>query len=150
MVAETEGKNLFNNVGIMGRFAQNPELRHTRTGVPIVSFTLAVDRDRKDRETGERETDWIDCIAWRSTAEFISRYFAKGQMALVQGRLQVRKWQDDAGHGRRTTEVVVDEIYFADAPRKAEGVTQRHPDDYAALPDDYPIPAWGMAQQAPR
>lgn len=107
---------MYNRVGIMGRLAQAPEVRRTQGGATMVTFTLAVDRDYKSQSSGERETDWIDCVAWRKTGEFVSRYFTKGRMALVEGRLQVRKWKDNNGNQRRTTEVVVDEIYFADSP----------------------------------
>lgn len=106
---------MYNRVGIMGRLAQDPEYKIMPSGVGMCRFTLAVDRDYR-AQTGERETDWIDCVAWRKTGEFVSRYFTKGRMALVDGRLQVRKWTDTNGNPRRSTEVVVDEIYFADSP----------------------------------
>ena len=107
---------MYNRVGIMGRFAQAPELRYAQNGAAMVTFTLAVDRDYKDKDSGERTTDWIDCIAWRKTGEFVHRYFTKGRMALVEGRIQVRNWTDKDGNKRKSTEVVVDEIYFADSP----------------------------------
>lgn len=107
---------MYNRVGIMGRFAQDPELRHTQSGAAMVTFTLAVDRDYKDKDSGERTTDWIDCIAWRKTGEFVKQYFTKGRMALVEGRIQVRHWTDKDGNKRKSTEVAVDEIYFADSP----------------------------------
>ena len=110
---------MFNHVGIMGRFAQAPELKHTQNGSPVTSFTLAADRDFKN-ESGSRDTDWIDCVAWRGTAEFIAKHFQKGQSILVSGRLQTRGWTDKDGSKRRSTEVLVESAYFAGAsPRSA-------------------------------
>lgn len=108
---------MFNHVGIMGRLAQNPELRRTQSGTAVASFTLAVERDAKSKATDERVTDWVDCVAWRGTAEFIARNFCKGQSVLVSGRLQTRDWIDADGKKRRSVEVLVDEVYFA-GPRK--------------------------------
>ena len=85
---------MLNHIVIMGRLARDPELRHTQSGTPVATFRLAVDRDFKDKNTGERATDWIDVVAWRGTGEFVSRYFAKGRMAVVEGRLQMRDWTD--------------------------------------------------------
>ena len=93
---------MLNHIVIMGRLARDPELRHTQTGTPVASFTLAVDRDFKDKNTGERQTDWIDVVAWRGTGEFVSRYFSKGRMAVVEGRLQIRDWTDKEGNKRRS------------------------------------------------
>ena len=121
---------MYNRVGIMGRLAQDPEMRRMQGGAPMVTFTLAVDRDFKDKNTGERMTDWIDCVAWRRTGEFVQQYFRKGRMALVEGRLQVRDWVDRDGHKRRSTEVLVDEIYFCGDPPKRE----EHRSGYAAAP----------------
>ena len=89
---------MLNHIVIMGRLARDPELRRTQSGVPVVSFRLAVDRDFKDKNTGERGTDWIDVVAWRATGEFVSRYFTKGRMALVEGRLLMRDWTDMEGN----------------------------------------------------
>ena len=111
---------MLNRITIMGRFAKDPELRHTQTGTPVVSFRLAVDRDFKDKNTGERPTDWIDVVAWKSTAEFISRNFTKGRMAVVDGRLQVRDWTDKDGNKRTIAEVVADSIYFGDSKKTGE------------------------------
>lgn len=110
-----------NKVVIMGRLARDPELRRTGNGTAVASFTLAVDRDFKDKSSGERATDWIDCVAWRQTGEFVSRYFSKGRMAVVEGRLQIRDWTDQNGNKRRTTEVVADNIYFGDSKATAPG-----------------------------
>lgn len=101
---------MLNSVNIMGRLTADPELRRTASGIACVSFTLAVDRNYKS--DGERETDFINCVAWRSTAEFISKYFAKGRMAIVNGRLHVRKWTDKNGNNRYLTDVVAENVYF--------------------------------------
>lgn len=106
---------MLNRIIIMGRLGKDPELRRTQQGTPVASFSLAVDRDFKDKGTGERVTDWIDVVAWRSTAEFVSKYFAKGRMAVVEGRLQMRDWTDREGNKRRSAEVVVDNVYFGDS-----------------------------------
>ena len=105
----------------MGRLARDPELRRTQSGVPVASFRLAVDRDFKDKNTGERGTDWIDVVAWRATGEFVSRYFTKGRMAVVEGRLQMRDWTDKEGNKRTTAEVVADNVYFGDSRRDGDG-----------------------------
>ncbi len=112
---------MLNHIVIMGRLARDPELRHTQTGTPVASFTLAVDRDFKDKNTGERATDWIDVVAWRGTGEFVSRYFSKGRMAVVDGRLQIREWTDKEGNKRRSAEVVADNVYFGDSKRDGDG-----------------------------
>jgi len=112
---------MLNKIFIMGRLARDPELRRTQTGTPVASFTLAVDRDFKDKTTGERATDWIDVVAWRGTAEFVSRYFTKGRMAVVEGRLQIRDWTDKEGGKRRSAEVVADQVYFGDSKRDGDG-----------------------------
>lgn len=106
-----------NKAFIMGRLGADPELRHTLSGTAVANFRLAVDRDFKDRDTGERGTDWIDVVAWRQTAEFVARYFTKGRMAVVEGRLQVRGWTDKDGNKRSTTEVVADSVYFGDSKK---------------------------------
>ncbi len=112
---------MLNKIFLMGRLARDPELRRTQTGTPVASFRLAVDRDFKDRNTGERATDWIDVVAWRQTAEFVSRYFTKGRMAVVEGRLQIRDWTDKDGNKRTTAEVVADQVYFGDSKRDGDG-----------------------------
>ena len=111
---------MLNRIILMGRLTRDPELRHTQTGTPVASFSLAVDRDFKDRNTGEKTTDFIDIVAWRQTAEFVSRYFTKGRMAVVEGRLQLRDWTDRDGNKRRSAEVVADNVYFGDSKRDAE------------------------------
>lgn len=111
---------MLNHIVIMGRLARDPELRHTQSGTPVATFRLAVDRDFKDKNTGERQTDWIDVVAWRGTGEFVSRYFAKGRMAVVEGRLQMREWTDKEGNKRTTAEVVADSVYFGDSKRDGD------------------------------
>ena len=112
---------MLNHIVIMGRLARDPELRHTQSGTPVATFRLAVDRDFKDKNTGERQTDWIDVVAWRGTGEFVSRYFSRGRMAVVEGRLQMREWTDKEGNRRTTAEVVADSVYFGDSKRDGDG-----------------------------
>lgn len=112
---------MLNRIVLMGRLTRDPELRHTQTGTPVASFSLAVDRDFKDKSTGEKATDFIDIVAWRSTAEFVSRFFTKGRMAVVEGRLQIRDWTDKDGGKRRSAEVVADSVYFGDSKRDGDG-----------------------------
>ena len=112
---------MLNHIVIMGRLTRNPELRHTQSGTAVSSFALAVDRDFKDKQTGERATDFIDVVAWRTTGEFVSKYFSKGRMAVVEGRLQIRDWTDKEGNKRRSAEVVADNVYFGDSRRDGDG-----------------------------
>ena len=111
---------MLNKIFIMGRLTRDPELRRTQSGTAVTSFSLAVDRDYKS-QSGEKETDFIDVVAWRSTAEFVSKYFTKGRMAVVSGRLQIRNWTDKEGNKRRSAEVVADNVYFGDSKRDAAG-----------------------------
>ena len=112
---------MLNHIVIMGRLTRDPELRRTGSGIAVASFTLAVDRDFGGRDGGERETDFIDCVAWRQTGEFVSKYFTKGRMAVVSGRLQIRSWTDKDGNKRRSAEVVADNVYFGDSKRDGDG-----------------------------
>ena len=112
---------MLNHITIMGRLVRDPELRRTGSGVAVASFTVAVDRDFGGRDGGEKETDFIDCVAWRQTGEFVSKYFTKGRMIVVSGRLQIRSWTDKDGNKRRTAEVVADNCYFGDSKRDGEG-----------------------------
>ena len=109
---------MLNHITIMGRLTRDPELRYTQSQTPVASFSLAVDRDFGSRDGGEKQTDFIDCVAWRSTAEFVSKYFQKGSMAVVSGRLQIRDWTDREGGKRRSAEVVIDNIYFGESRRR--------------------------------
>ena len=111
---------MLNHITIMGRLTRDPELRRTGSGIAVASFTLAVDRDFSPRDGGERETDFIDCVAWRQTGEFVSKYFTKGRMAVVSGRLQIRSWTDKDGNKRRSAEVVADNVYFGDSKRDGD------------------------------
>ena len=108
---------MLNHITIMGRLTRDPELRRTGSGIAVASFTVAVDRDFGGRDGGERETDFIDCVAWRQTGEFVSKYFTKGRMIVVSGRLQIRSWTDKDGNKRRTAEVEADNCYFGDSKR---------------------------------
>ena len=112
---------MLNHITIMGRLTRDPELRRTGSGIAVASFTVAVDRDFGGRDGGERETDFIDCVAWRQTGEFVSKYFTKGSMIVVSGRLQIRNWNDKDGNKRRTAEVVADNVYFGESRRNSEG-----------------------------
>ena len=106
---------------IMGRLTRDPELRRTGSGVAVTSFTIAVDRDYNPKDGGEKEVDFIDCVAWRQTGEFVSKYFQKGRMAIVSGRLQIRTWTDKDGNKRRNAEVVADSVYFGDSKKSEQG-----------------------------
>ena len=108
---------MLNHITIMGRLVRDPELRRTGSGIAVASFTVAVDRDFGGKDGGEKETDFIDCVAWRQTGEFVSKYFTKGRMIVVSGRLQIRSWTDKDGNKRRTAEVVADNVYFGDSKR---------------------------------
>lgn len=110
---------MLNRVTVMGRLSRDPELRHTQSGIAVLSFSLAVDRDFKDKQTGERATDWINCVAWRNTANFIAGHFSKGRMIALSGRLQSREYTDRDGNKRYTTEILVDSAYFADSKRES-------------------------------
>ena len=106
---------MLNKIILMGRLGRDPEVRYTQSGTPVASFSLAVDRDFVDQATGRRPTDWIEVAAWNAKAKFVQQCFRKGQLAVVEGRLQIRDWTDKEGAKRRTAEVVADQIYFAGA-----------------------------------
>ena len=112
---------MLNHIVIMGRLVKDPELRYTQSQVPVASFTVAVDRDFGGRDGAERQTDFVDCVAWRQTGEFVSKYFQKGRMIVVSGRLQSRKWQDRAGDNRTNWEIQADNVYFGDSKRESDG-----------------------------
>ena len=111
---------MLNRIIIMGRMVADPELRTTPGGVTVATVRLAVDRDFRNKQTGERETDFINVVAWRQTAEFVSRYFAKGRMAVVEGRLQIRPYTDRDGNKRTAAEVVAENVYFGDSRRDGD------------------------------
>lgn len=110
---------MLNHITIMGRLTRDPELRRTGSGIAVTSFTVAVDRDLK-KSSGETETDFIDCVAWRQTGEFVAKYFAKDRMAVVSGKLQIRGWTDKNGNKRRTAEVIADNVYFGDSKKESQ------------------------------
>lgn len=112
---------MLNQITIAGRLTRDPELRHTANGTAVASFALAVDRDYTSKDGGERETDFVDIVAWRGTAEFVSKYFTKGQLAIVAGRLQIRPWTDANGNKRRSTEVVAEHVYFGGSKKENGG-----------------------------
>ena len=112
---------MLNHITIMGRLTRDPELRRTGSGIAVASFTVAGDRDFGGRDGGEKEPDFIDCVAWRQTGEFVSKYFTKGSMIVVSGRLQIRSWNDKEGNKRRTAEVVADNVYFGESKRSNDG-----------------------------
>jgi single-strand DNA-binding protein len=126
---------MLNHITIMGRLTRDPELRRTGSGVAVASFTLAVDRDYKP-DGGERECDFIDCVAWRQSGEFVSKYFSKGRMAVVDGRLQIRSWTDKDGNKRRSAEVVADNVYFGDSKKEQTTGGYAPGSDFAPIEDD--------------
>ena len=130
---------MLNHITIMGRLTRDPELRRTGSGIAVASFTVAVDRDFGGRDGGERETDFIDCVAWRQTGEFVSKYFTKGSMIVVSGRLQIRSWTDKDGNKRRTAEVVADNCYFGESKRDRDNGGSYGGNTYSA-----PAPASGF------
>ena len=109
---------MLNKILLMGRLTRDPELRHTQSGTAVASFSLAVDRNVKSKDSGEKQTDFIDCVAWRSTGEYAAKYFSKGRMAIVEGSLQLRDWTDKQGNKRRSAEVLVASMYFGDSKPK--------------------------------
>lgn len=132
---------MLNRIVLMGRLTRDPELRHTQAGTPVASFSLAVERDFKDKATGEKTADFIDIVAWRQTAEFVSLFFTKGRMAVVEGRLQLRDWTDKDGNKRRSAEVVADNLYFGDSRRDNGG----EGGSYTGGNSGYSAPAGGYA-----
>lgn len=132
---------MLNRVVLMGRLTRDPELRRTQSGTAVASFSLAVERDFKDKNSGDKITDFLDVVAWRTTAEFISRYFSKGRMMVVEGRLQTRKWEDRDGNKRTSVEVIADNCYFGDSKRDDAGGAapygQGGYNDYSAPSDGY-------------
>lgn len=125
---------MLNRIVIMGRLTRDPELRYTTSRVPVCSFSIACDRDYKP-ENGERETDFVDVVAWRNIGEFVSKYFKKGRMVVVEGRLQLREWTDNEGNKRRTAEVVADNVYFGDSKTEDKN-TAGNSDDFK-LPEGF-------------
>lgn len=134
---------MLNRIIIMGRLVRDPELRTTQSGTSVASFTLAVDRDFKAKDSGEKETDFIDVVVWRGTAEFVCKYFAKGRMAIAEGRLQIREWKDKDGNNRRTAEIVAENVDFGDSKPSEGGNAQSSAPAYG-----YGAPAGGFSEVA--
>lgn len=130
---------MLNHIVVMGRLTRDPELRKTASGVSVTSFTVAVDRDFS--QDGQKETDFIDVVAWRNTAEFAAKYFAKGRMAVVSGRLQIRNWDDKEGNKRRTAEILAENIYFGDSKKEDDGGSASAPTQAGSF-----TPNFGSAQ----
>ena len=131
-----------NQIVLMGRLTRDPELRYTQNNTPVASFSLAVDRRFSSKDGGERQTDFIDIVAWQQTGEFVSKYFTKGQMALVSGRLQIRDWTDRDGNKRRSAEVVADNVYFTESKKSREaalGGRAEPRDDYGGASYSTPV-----------
>lgn len=134
---------MLNHITVMGRLTRDPELRRTASGVAVASFTIAVDRDFADKQSGEKKTDFLDCVAWRQTGEFVSKYFTKGRMIVVDGRLEIRDWTDKEGNKRRSAEINVSNAYFGDSKREESNGQSAAPayptapaQDFALLDDD--------------
>lgn len=129
---------MLNHITIMGRLTRDPELKMTPDGTSVTRFSLAVERDFKDKETGERAVDFIECVAWRQTAEFVSRFFTKGSLTAVSGRLQIREYTDKDNNKRRAAEVVAENIYFGESKgnRGAENGDSDQNESYTISSDD--------------
>jgi len=132
---------MLNRITIMGRLVKDPELRRTQSGTSVCSFTVAVDRDFQSKDNAERQTDFIDVVAWRQTAEFICKYFGKGRMIVVDGSLQSRKWQDKNGQNRTSWEVMANNVYFGDSKRDGQG--GEYAPAFGSGADSYTAPAAG-------
>ena len=132
---------MLNHIVLMGRLTRDPELRYTGSNIPVASFTVAVDRDFGKGE--ERATDFINVVAWRQTGEFVSKYFTKGSMIVVSGRLQIRSWNDKEGNKRRTAEVVADNVYFGESKRNSEGGNAYGGNTYGGNSYNAPAPSYG-------
>lgn len=134
---------MLNKAILMGRLTRDPELRYTNSNTPVVTFSIAVDRNYSDNN-GERQTDFIDIVAWRKTAEFVSQWFTKGQMIVVVGSIQSRRWQDKNGNNRTSIEVVADEVQFGDSKKTREGGTQQRRNNYQPYADPAPAQSYDM------
>ena len=137
---------MLNQIVIMGRLTRDPELRYTQSQIPVCSFRIACDRDfSKSKDSNERDTDFIDVMAWRSTAEFVRNYFTRGRMAVVKGRLQMREWTDKEGTKRVSAEIVADGVYFGDSKAKGGGNDTAAPYEHSAgeAPPDGFVPEFG-------
>ncbi len=141
---------MLNHIVLMGRLTRDPELRRTGSGIAVASFSLAVDRDFQSKDTQEKTVDFIDIVAWRNTAEFVSKYFTKGRMAVVSGKLQIRNWTDKEGNKRRTAEVVADNVYFGDSKRDGSsgGSYSEYGNSYSAPAQSYSAPSYSAPAPA--
>lgn len=137
---------MLNQIAIQGRLARDPELRRTNSGKAVTSFTLACDRDFKNQQTGEKEVDFIECVAWGGTAEMVEKYFKKGQMAAVTGRLQIRAWEDKSGQKRRTAEILVSSVYFCGSKESGTQASSGADSGYSAPAYQAPAPAANFAE----
>lgn len=137
---------MLNQIAIQGRFVRDPELRRTNSGNAVTSFTLACDRDFKNQQTGEKEVDFIECVAWGGTAEIVEKYFYKGQMAVATGRLQLRDWTDKNGQKRRTAEILVNNIYFCGSKESGTQASSGAGNGYSTPAYQAPAPAANFAE----
>lgn len=137
---------MLNQISVQGRLARDPELRRTNSGKAVTSFTLACDRDFKNQQTGEKEVDFIECVAWGGTAEMVEKYFHKGQMAVATGRLQLRDWTDKNGQKRRTAEILVNSIYFCGSKESGTQASSGADNGYSTPAYQAPAPAANFAE----
>lgn len=137
---------MLNQISVQGRLARDPELRRTNSGKAVTSFTLACDRDFKNQQTGEKEVDFIECVAWGGTAEMVEKYFHKGQMAVATGRLQLRDWTDKNGQKRRTAEILVNSVYFCGSRESGTQASSGADNGYSAPAYQTPAPAANFAE----
>lgn len=133
---------MLNHIVIMGRLTRDPELRRTQSGVAVTTITVAVDRDFQSRDSQEKQTDFIDVVAWRQTAEFVSKYFSKGKMIVVEGALQSRKWQDKNGQNRVSWEIQANNVYFGESKRDNQGGSDYTAPSYGAPSYGSPAPSY--------
>lgn len=137
---------MLNQISVQGRIVRDPELRRTNSGKAVTSFTLACDRDFKNQQTGEKEVDFIECVAWGGTAEMVEKYFSKGQMAIVTGRLQLRDWTDKNGQKRRTAEILVNSVYFCGSKESGAQASSWAGNGYSAPAYQAPAHAANFAE----
>lgn len=137
---------MLNQISVQGRIVRDPELRRTNSGKAVTSFTLACDRDFKNQQTGEKEVDFIECVAWGGTAEMVEKYFSKGQMAIVTGRLQLRDWTDKNGQKRRTAEILVSSVYFCGSKESGTQASSGDDNGYSTPAYQAPAPAANFAE----
>ena len=138
---------MLNQISVQGRLVRDPELRRTNSGKAVTSFTLACDRDFKNQQTGEKEVDFIECVAWGGTAEMVEKYFRKGQMAVATGRLQLRDWTDKNGQKRRTAEILVNSVYFCGSKESGTQASSGADNGYSAPAYQAPAPAANFAER---